>query len=179
MKKKMLTLLLALVMMVSVIPGASAAGTQPQDDSSTIFRDPNRYYYVTEYTDHFQSGIFIITPEEAEVKDWVKGKIAEGMGNIISGDLLGLSENSQDFRNILGSCVENFFAYVYSKEPYARHGIYFVSLRYKIKYKVDYLDPTNKVPVDKWLVSDIVLKRENQNGIPYTVDEYSHTVHLK
>lgn len=41
MKKKMLTLLLALVMMVSVIPGASAAGTQPQDDSSTIFRDPN------------------------------------------------------------------------------------------------------------------------------------------
>lgn len=76
----MLTTLLALAMMVSVIPGASAAVTQPQDDTSTIFRNPNRYYYVTEYTDYFKTTTITITEQDVATNQHLQNAISAGMG---------------------------------------------------------------------------------------------------
>ena len=144
MKKKMLTLLLALVMMVSVIPGASAAGTQPQDDSSTIFRSPNRYYYVTEYTDYFKTTTITITEQYAATNQHLQNAISAAMGVFASGanPITGVAVNFAMNELISFACNGN---------PTARVGDYIVKTRYKIKYKVDSLDPSNKVATDTWV----------------------------
>ncbi len=164
MKKKMLTTLLALVMMVSVIPGASAAGAQPQDDSSTIFRDPNRYYYTTEYSDIIRTNTFIITPEEALLKDAIKGALSKAMASFLTMEI-------PDPTGCTTEAVEALFNYIYSKEPFARAGTYTVSTRFKTKYKVDYLNPSHKVKVDEWIVYGIYLLEYD--------DDYTYTIRMK
>lgn len=142
--KKMLTMLLALVMMVSVIPGASAAGTQPQNDSSTIFRDPNRYYYVTEYTDYFKTTTITITEQDAATNQRLQNAASAAMGVFASGTnpIVGFA---------IGFAINEFVSFVYNGSPTARVGDYIVKTRYKTKYKVDYLDPSNKVATDTWV----------------------------
>lgn len=155
----MLTTLLALAMMVSVIPGASAAVTQPQDDTSTIFRNPNRYYYVTEYTDYFKTTTITITEQDVATNQHLQNAISAGMGifasgvNPIAGFAIGLATNE-------------LISFACNGNPTARVGDYIVKTRYKTKYKVDSLDPSKKVATDTWV--EFLFDYLGDNEDPYS-----------
>lgn len=173
--KKMLTLLLALVMLVSVIPGASAAGAQPQDGANTIRRNPNRYYNVTEYSDFYGPVYFEVTPEDAASNLNYKNAIANAMKAVtkyaietyvperISNAIITAAANSM---------IDAFTTYVYNENyPYARTGHYTVSAKIKTKYQVDSLDPSHKVKVDQWVVYNVYHQESKSTS--------THTAHLK
>ncbi len=175
MKKKLLTLLLALAMMVSVVPGASAAGTLPQDDISTIRRNPNRYYNVTEYSDYYGPVDFVVEPDDAASNLKFKNAIAGAMKTVtkyavktyvpevISSTIITAAANE---------IIDAFTTFVYYENyPYARAGHYTVSAKIKTKYRVDSLDPSHKVKVDQWVVYDVYHQESGSTS--------THTSHLK
>lgn len=159
MKKKMLTMFLAFAMIVSVIPSTFAQSMQPQDSGNAILRNPNRYYYTTEYSDYFQSITLTIDEKDAAYSSHVQNVASAAMG-VFAGGLNPIPTAAVSF------AISEFVSFVAARSPIARMGTYVVSARYKIKYKVDSLDPTKKVPTDTWVEFRFELQGANEE--PYT-----------
>ena len=105
----------------------------------------------------------------ADAKDAVKNAISEGLGDIVSSQI-----PDDDIKDLVDSLVTDFFNYVYAQEPYARWGTYYISMKYKIKYRVNRLDESERYVVDKVLCTHAILK---QDGV--LIDEFDFYLPMK
>ncbi len=167
--KKVTSLVLALVMATSLITPSFASGTTDNSSNESIVPHENRWYYKTEYTDVFASGVVEVDKDFADAKDAVKNAISEGLGDIVSSQI-----PDDDIKDLVDSLVTDFFNYVYAQEPYARWGTYYISMKYKIKYRVNRLDESERYVVDKVLCTHAILK---QDGV--LIDEFDFYLPMK
>lgn len=152
--KKMLTMLLALVMLVSVIPGASAAA--PDNTGNSVYS--NRYYYKTVTYDRFLSGSHKISQEDIDSFDKalsVAQFIVSKAG--IAGDVLNLTYN-------IGMAIYDMNV-PGTMETYRT---------VKEKIKVDDLTKEEQV-VETWWTVEFILY--NTNGDKH--NEQTHTIRIK
>lgn len=167
--KKIMSLTLALVMAISLITPSLASGATDNSGNESIIPHENRWYYRTEYTDVFASGVVEIEKDFADVKDAIKNAISEGLGDIVSSQI-----TNEDAKDLVDSLVTDLFNYVYAQEPYARWGTYYISMKYKLKYRVNRLDESERYVVDKILCTHAILK---QDGV--LIDEFDFYLPMK
>lgn len=167
MKKKLMSLLMAMVLILGVASPSFAAG-MPGGEEVEPFN--NRYYYTYETKPLGRTNTVTVTEEEAKDKDKVKGYIAECVGDIIEAGIPGESKKEE----LVSGIAEAFVNHIYAQEPYARAGTYTVTLSMKYKYRVDRLDESKRAVETKWLVShyDFV-------GLDGTTDSYTRQVVMK
>lgn len=168
MRKKLFSTILFVAMCLTISSPVLAASHA--DD--VIQRNPNRYYYVYEYGNTIGPYDFEVSSDDASSEAAFRSRIIDGTSsfagawaNAIGGDAASVA-------------VEGFSSALLDKmlpkSPFYRWGIYTITSRIKTKYRVDSLDTSKRVPEDKWLVSDCILK---QNG--KQIDTFTITLHLK
>ena len=163
MKKRFMSLLLAVVMVFGVVSPSFAADTP--DNSNGIEPFNNRYYYVYETEPTGKTA----SEKEAAIKDTIKGLLSKGIATA-----LGSSLPPSEATGAITAITESFFKNVYAQEPFARAGTYKISMDKKYKYRVDRLDESRRYVEDSWLVSHYKLY---QNG--KLVDSFTYQLKMK
>lgn len=167
MKKKLMSLLMAMVLILGVASPSFAAG-MPGGEEVEPFN--NRYYYTYETKPTGKTSTVTISKTEAFVKDTIKSIMAKGVAEVVEAVVPG----NQEMKEKASGIAEDFTNYIYSKEPYARAGTYTITTAKKYKYRVDRLDESKRYIETTWLVTSCEFV-----GFDNTTDSYSRQVVMK
>ena len=155
-KKRFMSLLLAVIMAFGVVSPSFAAGTS--GDGSEIEPFNNRYYYKYE-TEYLGDATVHVSADEAKVKDTIKSIMANGVALAI-----GYKIPDEMVNYGVTNTVADMIKHIYAQEPFARAGRYEISTEMKYKYRVDRLDETRRYVETKWLVSHYEYYKEGNDG---------------
>lgn len=164
--RKFLSLLLALVMTMSLCVLVLAAF---DNSDSVVTPDTNRYYYVYEYTDYKGPKCFTVSVADAQSEDTFRAAIAIGVGTLA----LYYTGGETTTADLAAGICDQLLPY----SPTYRAGYYEVYARERIKYKVDSLDTSSRVPVDRWYCTQYNLYDSSAKTTLRASDEV--TLHAK
>ena len=165
MKKRFMSLLLAVVMAFGVVSPSFAAGTS--DNGSEIEPFNNRYYYTYEEDDTWDTvKRFTITEKEAKDKEAFKKTLTALLATYFASATAGLASDMVEA--VISAGIE----FASSNDPYKEWGEYTVYQKNGYRYQVDRLTG-KKTVTDRYLIVHCEL---NQNG---KILESDHKLHLK
>ena len=176
MKKRFMSLLLAVIMAFGVVSPSFAAGTS--GDGSEIEPFNNRYYYVTEYSspDYEVDSVRNVTYED--YKAALLGEaVSAGLLGVIAAALPSQIDDSVIAPYVARVAIALYDCYVVVKNQLMDDDIFYtvtVSSQHEYRYQVDRLDESNRHCVSEKIHFKVVTEY-----IDGSTDELTKTVTMK